>query len=339
LLELRVAYRRAELLQEAGEKAAEMFLLNARTAAANGQLHTSAELPGPAEFDAEAVYHGGLTSVAEEPAALADGESYQRSLETWMAADLKEAERGFEGSPLKAALEICREFRDIIRYAIDFGGLTDASLDRFYSYHVETINRLIIGPQKERAANILALLRSGLMSISLGPNPLVRWDEGSRAWAISSSALLAPRMSSADWLYKGYTDRLKSLESDTNVVGAMARRGMIRQFRSESRVVFSADVDNRGHPIAENGKAVSRIWAFGLLCEGATFYNGYLTSPGRFERAQFDADRAVNELVEDIRHVVNRQEAHGSGVAMEVAGYSTPLLSSSESTVVLDNDH
>jgi hypothetical protein len=61
-------------------------------------------------------------------------------------------------------------------------------------------------------------------------------------------------------------------------------------------------VDRQGHPIADDGASASRIWIFGLLCEGATFYNGYLTSPVRFERAQFDADRATHELIEAVRH-------------------------------------
>jgi hypothetical protein len=301
LLELRVAYRRAALLQYAGKEAAEAFLLNARAAAAEGRLDTVADLPGPDEFDAESIYHGVVTSTAEAPAARADGDSYQRSVESWMAADIAEAIRGFEASPLKAATETVREVRDVIRYAIEFGGLTDDSLNRFYSYHVEAINRLVIGPEKERAGNILALLRSGVVSMSLGPNPMVSWDNHSRTWILSSTSLLVNETVRVDWLYRGYTSRIEDLASDPTIVGAMARRGIVRRFRPESRLVLSIDVDGDGHPIAENGNPVSGMWVFGLLCEGATFYNGYLTSPERFERAQFDADRAVNELIDEVR--------------------------------------
>ncbi|NES30208.1 FAD/NAD(P)-binding protein [Micromonospora terminaliae] len=301
LLEMRVAYRRAALLQEAGAGAAEVFLLRARAAAAAGRLHTLADLPGPAEFDAEAAYHGTLTPGAQDSPAPIDGEAYQRSVESWIAADLANAARGFEGSPFKAATEMCREVRDTIRYAIEFGGLTDASLDRFYRYHVETINRLVIGPEKERSANILTLLRSGVVSMSLGPNPLVTWDSGAAAWSLSSTAFPVRSTIRADWLYQGYTDRLRSLQDDTSVVGAMARRGVLRRFKPDSAVVSSIDVDGQGHPVAEDGSTASRIWIFGLLCEGATFYNGYLTSPQRFERAQFDVDHAVHELIKSVR--------------------------------------
>lgn len=300
LLELRVAYRRATVRQGDGPEAADAFLREARAAAAaDGRLTTCVDLPGPAEFDAAAAYHG--TVGADDPAARADGDAYQRSVESFLAADIAHAARGFTASPFKAATEICREFRDVIRYAVEFGGLSDDSLDRFFGYHVEAINRLVIGPEKERAANLLTLLRSGVVSMALGPEPEVSWEHERRTWKLASTALSTPRTVDADWLYRGYTDRLRSVEDDRTIVGALARRGISRRFRPDSRVVLSADVDRHGHPVGDDGTATPRIWIFGLLCEGATFYNGYLTSPGGFNRAQFDADRAVAELLADAR--------------------------------------
>ena len=292
LLELRVAYRRATVRRDAGPQEAETFLLGARAAAAEGTLDTWAALPDSAEFDVEAAYHG---SAAPDAKAPADGDAYQRSVESWMAADIAHAARGFEDSPFKAATETCREVRDTLRYAIDFGGLTDASLDRFYGYHMEAINRLVIGPEKERAANILTLLRSGVVSMPVGPNPLVT-ENGESGWTLSSTELAQPTKAHAAWLYTGHPDRLDSPERDTSIVGAMVRRGTARRFRPDSAVVPTVDVDSHGHPIAADGRPAARIWMFGLLCEGATFYNGYLTSPWRFERAQSDTDRAVHEL-------------------------------------------
>jgi hypothetical protein len=88
---------------------------------------------------------------------------------------------------------------------------------------------------------------------------------------------------------------------------------VLRRFKPESAVVSSIDVDSQGHPVAEDGSRASRIWVFGLLCEGATFYNGYLTSPERFERAQFDVDRAVHELISGVRHEAQMMTAFEEG--------------------------
>lgn len=297
LLELRVAYRRATVRRDAGPEAAETFLLDARAAAAEGTLDTWAALPDSAEFDVEAVYHGSATPDAK---ALADGDAYQRSVESWMADDIAHAARGFEDSPFKAAIETAREVRDTLRYAIEFGGLTDASLDRFYGYHMEAINRLVIGPEMARAADILTLLRAGVVAMPVGPDPLVT-EDGDGGWTLSSTALAEPTTTRAAWLYAGYPDRLDSLEKDPTIVGAMLRRGTARRFRPDSAVVPTVDVDSGGHLIAADGRPAARIWMFGLLCEGATFYNGYLPSPWRAERAQLDADRAVNELFSGAR--------------------------------------
>lgn len=292
LLELRVAYRRATILQGEGAAAAEAFLRDARADGLSGL-----DLPDDAEFDAAAAYHG--TVCPDDPAARADGEAYQRSVESFLAADIAEAADGFTASPFKAATETAREVRDIIRYAVEFGGLTDESLDRFFSYHVEAINRLVIGPEKARAADLLTLLRSGVVSMALGPAPEVSWEPERGTWKLASTTLATPRTVHADWLYRGFTDRLRSVQDDPTIVGALARRGIFRLFRPDSSVVRSADVDRNGHPIGDDGTATRRIWLFGLLCEGATFYNGYLTSPDGFNRAQFDADRAVDELLAD----------------------------------------
>lgn len=301
LLELRVAYRRATLRQgPGGPAAAEAFLREARAAAAAGGLPTAGvDLPGPAEFDAAAAYHGAAT--ANHPAALSDGETYQRWIESWLAGDVAEAARGFAASPFKAATEVCREVRDVIRYAVEFGGLTDGSLDRFYRYHREAINRLVIGPEQERAANLLTLLRSGVVSLAPGPNPAVSWNHDRRVWTLTSTALSTRRTVHADWLYQAYADHSPPVEGDRTIVGALVRRGVVRRFRPDSPVVRSADVDHHGHPVGHDGTTTPRIWMFGLACEGATFYNGYLTSPDGFNRAQFDADRAVEELLADVR--------------------------------------
>jgi hypothetical protein len=76
----------------------------------------------------------------------------------------------------------------------------------------------------------------------------------------------------------------------------MARRGFLRRFRPNSSVIFAIDIDRSFHPISFEGVANKRIWIMGLLCEGVTFYNGYVTSPGKFIRSQFDADRAVSQI-------------------------------------------
>jgi FAD-NAD(P)-binding protein len=296
--ELRVAYWRAKVGQDRGWNAAETLLNEFRDAFVEGRLEsylTSREY-NDASFDPQREYFGALPPGRAGLNVLRDTDSYQNWFRRWLDDDLRQARLGVSRSPLKAALEGCREFRDVIRYAVDFGGLTDESADRFFSLHAETINRIVVGPQKERTADILALIRVGLLGVSLGPNPRVKWDHSRRQWTLSSSSLDVQHDEFADWLYLGITNRLQTLSDDSCIVGAMARQGYLRRFRPSSSVIHAVDVDRSFHPISIDGVANDRIWVLGLLCDGVTFYNGYITSPGKFIRSQYDADRAVAQI-------------------------------------------
>lgn len=293
--ELRVAYWRAKVGRDRGWSAASDILNEFRDAFVEGrlELHLASLEANDASFDPQFEYFGALP---HESNVLSDTNSYQSWFLRWLDDDLQQARLGVSRSPLKAALEACREFRDVIRYAVDFGGLSDESADRFFSLHAETINRIVVGPQKERTADILALIRAGILGVSLGPNPTVKWDLSRRQWNLGSSSLGVQHDEFADWLYLGVTSRLTTLTDDSGIAGAMARRGFLRRFRANSSVIYAVDVDRSFHPISRDGVANDRIWVLGLLCDGVTFYNGYITSPGKFIRSQYDADRAVAQI-------------------------------------------
>lgn len=296
--ELRVAYRRAQRGRDRGWNEAQELLDELRDAFLAGRLELYlAELDAQdSAFDPRLEYFGALPSSEGSSDVLGDTVAYESWFRRWLEDDLEQARLGVARSPLKAALEACREFRDMIRYAVDFGGLTDKSSDRFFSLHAKTINRNVVGPQKERTADMLALIRAGFLSVSLGPDPTVTWDDSRRQWKLRSSLLRVQHEVFADWMYLGVTSRLRSLTDDPSIIGAMARRGFLRRLRPDSSIVYAVDIDRSFHPISRAGLANKRIWVMGLLCEGATFYNGYVTSPDKFVRSQYDADRAVAEI-------------------------------------------
>jgi hypothetical protein len=57
------------------------------------------------------------------------------------------------------------------------------------------------------------------------------------------------------------------------------------------------DVDRDQHPVAVDGTPDRRIWVLGPLCEGATFYNNLVPSPGVFSRPVADAHRCVTAML------------------------------------------
>ncbi|MEU6484426.1 FAD/NAD(P)-binding protein [Streptomyces sp. NPDC046887] len=87
-----------------------------------------------------------------------------------MRADIAEAGQGNVDSALKAALDAIRDSREVLRYAVDFGGLTPRSHRAdFLGRFVSRTSRLFTGPPLERSAQFLALIEAKVLEIA-GPD-------------------------------------------------------------------------------------------------------------------------------------------------------------------------
>jgi uncharacterized NAD(P)/FAD-binding protein YdhS len=268
LAEMRIAYRRCQARCDGPD--AERVLVN--------DLRTRLdELDAAAgRFDAAAVLDGSAGLRRE------DGAAYQRWFADTLRRDLGEGLLGFAWSPVKAALDIFRELRDTVRYVADFGGLTAASAEDFYRRIVPLMNRAVVGPQYERHAELLALMSAGLVEVPLGPAPAIGWSGGS--WTLTSTTLRVPGQRDADWLLPAQT-ALPAVEvSASPLLRALAAKGWIRRSAPGSRYVPGIDVDRDQHPRDAHGRPHPRIWVLGPLCEGATFYNNLVPSPGVYSR-------------------------------------------------------
>jgi len=307
--EMNVAFHRAKYGRDFGWDKTENLLDDLRNSFAEGDLEiVLSELYNTDSilFNPKITYLESLIEPKDKDSiALFNSLAFASWFRKWLEDDLEESRLGTNLSPLKAALEACREFRDIIRYAVEFGSLTNDSSDRFFSFHSETLNRIGVGPQKEHTAIILALMKAGILNVSLGPNPKVSWDNTINQWKLSSTLLQEQHDIFADWLYRGSSSHIQNINDDTSIVGAMARKGFLRRLRPDSSVIHAVDINRCLNPISNTGIANKKIWIMGLLCEGATFYNGYVTSPRKFVRSQHDADIAVAQIFSQITESIN----------------------------------
>jgi uncharacterized NAD(P)/FAD-binding protein YdhS len=303
LTEMRVAYRRCQA-RLAGDEAA---LLAELTAAAAGEPTRAADaggLPGlVAALDALDLRHGPFDARAlfdgSADMLLDDADSYQKWLSDVLSRDLAEGVLGFAGSPVKAALDILRDQRDMFRYAIDFRGLTGDSVDAFNRYVVPALNRAVVGPQYERHSELLTLITAGLAATPFGPAPEVSWHEPTGRWRVSSTRLAVPTTREVDWLVSGHVSMPAVTGSASPIVEALRRRGWIRRYRPEGSPVPGIDIDADQHPIDPEGQPRRQLWVLGPICEGATFYNNLVPSPNTYSRPVFDAHRCVVAMFAD----------------------------------------
>ncbi|HEX8081493.1 MAG TPA: FAD/NAD(P)-binding protein [Jatrophihabitans sp.] len=295
LTELRIAYRRTQA-RCAG---------TAAEAALAGELSQAADLAGAtgivAALDALDARLGRFDPVSaldgSAGMSLHSSASYQRWLSTAVGQDLREGVHGFLRSPLKGALDVLRDLREQFRYVVDFGGLTPASLEEFAARVVPVFNRAVVGPQYERHLELLALLEAGVASAPFGPAPSARWQPGSGRWQLTSSRLSEPHSREVDWLAAAWVEPPAVDSSASPLLNSLFGKGWIRRHQPGSRQLVGIDIDSNQHPIDVEGRADPRLWVLGPLCEGATFYNHLVPSPGGHSRPVHDAHRCVSALL------------------------------------------
>jgi hypothetical protein len=84
-------------------------------------------------------------------------------------SDLYHSELGDFYGPRKAALEVLKDTRAIMRLAVDFGGLLPESHQDFIENIAPMLSQLSTGPSRIRGMQLLALLSDGLLDV-FGPN-------------------------------------------------------------------------------------------------------------------------------------------------------------------------
>lgn len=291
--EMAISYHRRKARRNADAVEADLV----RRFAAAGPDRLSAmldELNQADPFDAAGILRG------DTDMQLDSGDAYQKWLVDAIVRDLAESVLGFAGSPLKGAIDVLRDLRDTFRYAVDFDGVTAESLEHFHRYVVPEVNRAVVSPQFERHGELLALISAGLAKTPLGPAPSVSWDDDSRQWTLASTRLAQPQSVTADWLVDAYVVLPSAASSASPLIAALHRRGWIRPRLPESRYVLGLDIDRDQHPVRADGSVEPRIWVLGPLCEGSTFYNNLVPSPGAYSRPAYDSHRCAYAVLDAV---------------------------------------
>ena len=103
-----------------------------------------------------------------------------------------------------------------------------------------------------------------------------------------------------DWIVNSRSERYVPVTEMGDLPGVLARKGLITSAQPEKSGWVGINVDNEYHPVSHSGEIDARLYAIGLVCEGTTFYNGYVPSPGKFVRSMWDADSTVGDLLSQV---------------------------------------
>ena len=227
------------------------------------------------------------------PEKITSSNEYQNLFTTLIKTDLVEAYKGELDSANKAAFELFRVVRETIRYAVDYEGLSPESLLQFKKRTASMINRIIVGPPKERSEEMLALIDAGIVHVPFGPSPEITDDEQSGKIKINSTLLENRHTEILDKIIYAYIPHSSVNNSSSDLISNLYKKGRLRDFCISKTSLGSAHIDVDLHPLNKHGEKEKNIYMLGPLTEGVKYFNHYIPSPSSRLRAFRDADKCV----------------------------------------------
>lgn len=224
----------------------------------------------------------------------ADRVTYQRTVRQALAEDVEDSRAGEARSPRKAAFELIRVLRDVIRAAVDDSGLTSESFLAFRRRFAGAFNRVTVGPPLQRGEELLALMDANVVTMPFGRAPQTRFCEASRSWRVSSTRLEQAHSEQVDALIVGHLELPNLTTTASQLLSSLAADERIRPFHRSEKCGIA--LDRQHHPISVSGESSERLWVLGPLSEGVRYFTNYLPSP----RSRFRAFDDVASCAQDI---------------------------------------
>jgi FAD-NAD(P)-binding len=262
----------------------------AAIAAAHGD-----DLPPRPDLDELARPFAGLSFI--------DPGQFKIALAEAISADLAVAASGNVDAPLKAALDVLRDTRWVIRELVDFSGLDPVSHQRdFLGWYVPRSSFLAAGPPIDRLRQVLALTAAGVLNI-VGPETEYGCDEEAGRYVISSPRVAGSAVH-ADVLIDARIPDPDLGRDLSPLTSGLREAGVWTQYVNGSgpRAFHTGGVAVTGspfHPIGRDGEPEAGLYVLGIPTEHTRWFMQVGSSrPGMWSDFVRDADDVAADALE-----------------------------------------
>lgn len=241
---------------------------------------------------------------------------FEKKLISVLERDIGFSMEGNIDSPIKAALDVIRDSRGLIRDLVDFGGLTPTShKTEFIDWYVPRSAFLSAGPPLYRIRQTIALIKSGVLKI-VGPAATVKKSVDLRKFHVYSPAVKGSSQH-VDTIIDARVPVMDLLNDESPLTTNLLKRGYWTPFINShiGDVYQTGGVDvTRApfHPIDRSGVPVKELYVLGIPSEHTRwFMQAGSSRPGFWTDFFVDADAIAADLVElkiiSSEHLSNRQ--------------------------------
>jgi hypothetical protein len=239
------------------------------------------------------------------PEECASPARYRDAIVAFMDRDHLWAAQDNLHNPCKAATDgVWRDLRQVLAYAVDFGGLTAASHRRFLQVYMRHHNRLSSGASVDVMRKVRALIVDGIVDPSVGPRPVVEPDNESGRFVVRGTATGAERH--VDTIIDGRVHPFNPDSDESPLYRNLLRRGLLTKWRNPA--ADGADFEPGGlaldasfHPIRADGQAEKRFTVLGPPSEGVMFFQLGALRPQQNHHVVRDVIQWLNGFWADVR--------------------------------------
>ncbi|OII65126.1 hypothetical protein BJP40_18005 [Streptomyces sp. CC53] len=252
-------------------------------------------------------------------------EEFRERLLKVMDDDLAAAALGTLDGPLKSSLDVLRDIRNVVRLAVDFGGLLPESHTGFFHRKFLPVNALLsAGPPMYRVEQLRALIEQGVVEVA-GPGTRFGTDEEAGGFLVES-----PQVAGSARVVRALIDAripTPDLHRDTSpLTRQLLEEGMVRPYVIEgpagSRFVTGGleVTDSPFHVVDAHGVPRPDLYALGIPTEHTRWFTQVGSSrPGVNTLFYRDADAIAQDALRPLV-VVRENEAAVAAAAPGGAG-------------------
>ncbi|GGY85706.1 hypothetical protein CP967_24790 [Streptomyces nitrosporeus] len=244
-------------------------------------------------------------------------EDFRTHLLKVMDEDLAAAELGTLDGPLKSSLDVLRDIRNVVRQAVDYGGLLPASHTGFFHGRFLPVNALLsAGPPMARVEQLRALITQGVVEVA-GPDTVFEAAPEAGGFRVGS-----PRVNGSERIAQTLIDAripTPDLLRDTSpLTRQLVDDGMVRPYVIEGpdgdrHVTGGLDVTvSPFHVVDSSGRSQPDLYALGIPTEHTRWFTQVGSSrPGVGTLFYRDADAIAADALRPAGPVVLPRQATG----------------------------
>lgn len=209
-----------------------------------------------------------------------DTETFNKELLTHIENDIQSAQLGNNWSPLTGAYDLLRDMRDIVRTLYNENYFTEDGYEKMLTQFRQFDNQLSAGPPLVRMRQLLALLKSGIITIA-GPGFKTghneHFFEASDKFGqhFQGTVLIEARLSTIDFRI-----------AKSPLIRSLARQGLIEpndRFKKENgQLLFGNTIKidpNTFTVLNKKDQAVDGFYISGIPLEGERWFNTVIPRP------------------------------------------------------------